>query len=73
MNSRQAKVEDIEETEEAIVQRYQLRRIREFLLANDAAPELIDAIDIALEDIERWISPAIEIAMGTSTPQSRKS
>lgn len=72
MKSKQMKIDDIEETEEAIFQRHQLNRIREFLLANEAAQDLVDTIDIAIEDIERWISPAIETSLGAVSQPSRK-
>jgi|GEM_PF-6405874 hypothetical protein len=67
----QLKIEDVDETEEAIFQCHQLNRIREFLLANEASQDLIDAIDEAIEDIESWISP--EIAFGNGTLQSGNS
>ena len=73
MNSNQRKIEDFNETEEAIFQRHQLNRIREFLLANEASKDSIDAIDEAIEDIESWISPEIVIALGDGIPQSGNS
>lgn len=73
MKSNQVKLDDIEETEEAIFQRHQLNRIREFLLANEAAHDLVDAIDMAIEDIEHWVSPTIEMSLGAASQQSRKS
>jgi hypothetical protein len=73
MKLNQRKIEDFHETEEAIFQRHQLNRIREFLLANEASEDLIDAIDEAIEDIESWISPEIATALGDGTPQSGNS
>ena len=64
MNSNQRKIEDFEETEEAIFQHHQLKRICEFLLANEVSQDLIDAFDEAITDIESWIRPEIAIALG---------
>lgn len=67
--SSQVKINDIEETEDAIFQRLQLNLVREFLLAEGAPLDLVDAIDTAIEDIESWIDPSIEIAMGAALPR----
>lgn len=66
MNSNRPDIDDIEETEDAILQRDRLNRVREFLLLNRGGQDLVEAIDIAIEDIERWINPTIEMALGTS-------
>lgn len=57
------KINEIDETEEAISQRSQLMLVREFLLANDADDDLVDAIDVAIEDIEQHICPDIKAAL----------
>lgn len=64
MNANRPDIDDIEETEDAILQRLQLRRVREFLLLNGGGQDLVESIDIAIEDIERWINPTIEMALG---------
>lgn len=66
MNSNRPDIDDIEETEDAILQRCRLKRVREFLLLNGGGQDLIEAIDIAIEDIERWIDPTIEMALGSA-------
>lgn len=73
MKSNQSKINDVEEAQDAIFQRHQLNRIRDFLLANEAAQDLVDTIDIAIEDIERWIDPTIEMVFGSALQQARKS
>lgn len=37
--------------------------VREFLLANDADDDLVDAIDVAIDDIEQHINPVVEAAL----------
>jgi hypothetical protein len=73
MKTNQWKIDDIDETQEAIFQRDQLMRVREFLVEHEAEQELIGSIDEALEDIERWISPAIEAALASGALQSGES
>ena len=51
---------DVEETEDAMWVREQLKRIRAFLTEGDADEEMVDRVDYLIEDNERWISPAIE-------------
>ncbi len=53
-------LECLAETEDAMMQREGLRRVKEFLQERGADEELIDTIDIAVEDIERWICPKDE-------------
>lgn len=69
MKLSQIKINDVEETADAIFQRLQLNRVREFLLAEGASADLVDAIDTAIDDIESWIDPSIEIAMGAALPR----
>lgn len=57
------KINDIDETEEAMSQRDQLKRVREFLLDNDADDDLVETIAVAIQDIEQHICPAIEAAL----------
>lgn len=67
MGTKRGLLEQIEETKEAIQQRARLRRIKDFLIDADADEELLLAIDIAIDDIERWISPEIELTLGDET------
>ncbi len=69
MKLSQIKINDVKETEDAIFQRLQLNRVREFLLAEGASADLVDAIDTAIDDIASWIDPFIEIAMGAALPR----
>jgi hypothetical protein len=55
-------IADIQETREAIIQRDRLREVRRFLIEYDAENDLIEAVDIAIEDMESWIHPEIEKA-----------
>lgn len=64
------KIDDIDETEEALVQRELLRRVREFLLGNDADQVLVEIIDTAIDDIENWITTDIETALHDGVLQS---
>lgn len=63
-------IQNIDEAEEALSQRERLKRVREFLLKNDADEELIEAIDIAVDDIESWVSKDIEAAFHDGTLRS---
>jgi hypothetical protein len=51
---------DVEETEDAMWVREQLKRIRAFLAEGDADEEMVDTVDYLIEDNERWISPESE-------------
>lgn len=57
------KIDGIDETEEALTQRVRLKRVREFLLENEADDDLLETIDIAIDDINNWISSDIEAAL----------
>jgi len=61
---RRPTLDEIEEAADAIHQRNQLYRIREFRSDNEAPSDLLDAIDDVVGDIEAWIDPAIEISLG---------
>lgn len=69
MASDRRDIDDIEETEAAILQRLQLTRVRSFLLEHAAEEDLVETIDIAIEDIERWICTEIEAALQNGTLQ----
>lgn len=64
------KADEIDETEEAIAQRELLMEIRQFLLDNDANELLVEAIDVAIQDIESWIGTDIEAALSVRTFRS---
>lgn len=56
-------LDDIDETEVAMRQRDYLKLAREFLLENNADDELVQAVEIAIEEIEEYISTEIEEAL----------
>ncbi len=53
-------LDDIEETEFAILQRDRLNQVLDFLVAHDAADDLVEAVEQALEDNDRWLSTDTE-------------
>jgi hypothetical protein len=59
--------DDIEGTETTLWLRTQLVRIREFMLAHDAAEdeEMMEAIDYAIEENERWCDPTVATDLGS--------
>lgn len=56
-------IDDVEQTEDAILQRRHLMRVRCFLLEHNAEEKLVETIDTALAYIEWWISRKIETAL----------
>lgn len=68
-------LDDIEETEFAILQRDRLNQVLDFLVAHDADDDLVEAVEQALEDNDRWLSPDTEsfieetLSRGSETQQ----
>ena len=54
------RLQNVEETEDALGIREQLNRIRVFLLEGDADDEMVDTVNYLIEDNERWINSEIE-------------
>ena len=46
-----------------------LWRVLAHLLATEAQKDLVETVEIAIEDIERYIDPALETAMGSASLQ----
>lgn len=64
------RISDIEETEDAMLQRSQLRRVHAYLLATGVPEDLVEAVEIAIEDIERYIDPVLETAIGAASQRA---
>jgi hypothetical protein len=68
-------LDDIEETEFAILQRDRLNQVLDFLVAHDADDDLVEAVEQALEDNDRWLSTDTEsfieetLSPGSATQQ----
>ncbi len=53
-------LDDIDETEFAILQLDRLNRVFEFLVTHDVAEDLVEAVEQDLKDNDRWRSPDTE-------------
>lgn len=54
------KASDIEETKGVMITVGELTTVVDFLYEHDASDEMIDAVETAMDDIERWLDPDIQ-------------
>ncbi|TPJ27159.1 hypothetical protein [Mesorhizobium sp. B2-8-3] len=48
------RLDQLDEIEDAVWHKWQLIKVRQFLVNEEAEPDLVETIDIAIVDIDRW-------------------
>ncbi|RWN44691.1 MAG: hypothetical protein EOS03_23890 [Mesorhizobium sp.] len=61
------RLDQLDEIEDAVWQKWQLIKVRAFLVNEEAEPDLVETIDIAIVDIDQWVDPEIERALLNGT------